>query len=201
MASPRLRYAALLCCFPLPLLMSGAQNVHSVPKLDRSWKTYRNVEWGYCVSYPSRWLRGDALDGAGLFVETGVKKFSKPVGEIDVIVFPEGTVVDHESPVPLTLVDSLKVHLDGLKKFERAEQVEVLESRPMQLLGISALFTKDRYHDPQDRSSWVDEIVFAKYKNRLYRLELTSQTDQLARFEPVFARVVSTFRFECGSGH
>jgi hypothetical protein len=199
MASSSLRYAAFLCCFALPLMPSSSEDVRSIPKLDRSWRTYHNGEWGYCVSYPSRWLRGDAFDGAGLFVETGVKKFSKPLGEIDVIALPDPTTADQGSPVPLTLVESLQVHLDGLRRFERAEQIEVLESRPMQLVGASALFTKDRYHDPQDGSSWVDEIVFAKYKGRLYRLELTSQTDQLPRFEPVFARVVSTFRFECDS--
>jgi hypothetical protein len=165
-------------------------------KQDRSWKAYANPQWGYCVSYPSRWLKGDAFDGAGIYVETGSKKYSRPMGEIDIGVLAE------EAPpaaraTQLKLVDDLETHFDGLKKFERAEAIEILEKRDMELLGNAALFTKDRYYDPQERARWVEEIIFARHKGALYRLELECRDDQLARFEPVFQMFVSTFRFDC----
>ena len=71
----------LLCGFALSSLLRLRAAISI--KADRSWKRYRNTEYGYCVSYPSRWVRGEAFEGAGLFVETGLKKFSRPMGAID----------------------------------------------------------------------------------------------------------------------
>lgn len=190
-------------CWNLPLACAAFLSLFIVPasagsasKQDSAWKRYHNPQWGYCVSYPSRWLKGDAFDGAGIFVEAGVRRRSRPVGEIDVGALPNqsNTVGD---PLAFTLIQSLQAHLDGLKKFERAEEMEVLEKRDTQLFGSSALFTKDRYYDPQDRAKWIDEIVFANRNQTLYRLELECRADQLARFEPVFTHVVSTFQFGC----
>jgi len=168
----------------------------STPRQDGAWKRYQNPQWGYCVSYPSRWLKGDAFDGAGIVVKAGIRRRSRAVGEIDIGAL--SNAAGH--PATLTLVQDLEGHLDGLKKFERAEQIEVLEKREMQLVGSSALFTKDRYYDPQDRAKWVDEIVFANRNGALYRLELECRADQLARFEPVFTRFVSSFQFDCSGG-
>lgn len=164
-----------------------------------AWKRYRNETWGYCVSYPSRWYKGDAFEGSGLFVETGAKKFSKPTGEIDVAAV--SNPAENASPAALTLVSDFQAHLDGLRKFERAERMEVLEQHPIDLLGSSALFTRDRYYDPLERATWIEEIVFAKRKNVLYRLELECRADQMSRFGPVFVRVMQTFEFDCRSRH
>lgn len=189
----------LLCCSVLAGAWIGFAASRSTPlKQDRSWKLYSNPEWGYCVSYPSRWLKGDAFDGAGIFVETGISKYSKPIGSMDVGVLPNrssGVALT----APVNFLDDFKVHLDGLKKFERAESVEILDKREMQILGDSALFIKDSYYDPQDRAKWAEEIVFTRHKGMLYRLELDCRADQLARFEPVFDLFVRTFRFDCAA--
>jgi len=177
------------------LASAGSSN-----RLDNSWKKYRNPKLGYCVSYPTRWYKGDAFEGSGLFVETGAKKFSKPVGEIDVAAV--STPADTGShAASLTLVDDWKLHLDGLAKFERAERMEVLEQRPLTLVGKPALFTKDRYYDPLERATWIEELVFAHREDVVYRLELECRADQVERFEPVFTRFINTFQFECSAGH
>lgn len=183
-------------CFAFVSLCGFLASGGSANRLDTSWKRYRNPQWGYCVSYPRRWYKGDAFEGSGLFVETGAKKFSKPVGEIDVAAV--STPSDNgPKPVLLTLVDDLKLHLAGLAKFERAERMEVLEQRPLSLVGKPALFTKDRYYDPLERATWIEELVFTHRNDTVYRLELECRADQVQRFEPVFTRVVDTFRFEC----
>jgi len=169
-------------------------------RLDHAWKHYRNPQQGYCVSYPSRWYKGDAFEGAGLFVQTGAKQFSKPIGEIDVAAVPIHPEASTEIPA-LALVDDLKVHLAGLAKFERAERMEVLEQRPLDLAGNPALFTKDRYYDPLERATWIEELVFAHRGDVVYRLELECRADQLHRFEPVFTRFVNTFQFDCDAAH
>jgi hypothetical protein len=165
-------------------------------KPETSWKRYRNKQWGYCVSYPSRWFKGEAFEGSGIFVETGVKKHSRPVGEIDIGALPN-KARDPDQPAPISLTENFQLHVEGLKKFERAERLEILEKRPLELFGNSALFTKDRYFDPLDRATWVDEIMLVNRGDTLYRLELECRSDQLARFEPVFAHFVSTFQFDC----
>lgn len=185
-----------LCCFSLITLCGALASAGSSNRLDHSWKQYHNVQRNYCVSYPSRWDKGDAFEGAGLFVETGEKKFSKPLGEIDVAAVP--TRAEDASAASITLVDDLKLHLAGLAKFERAERLEVLEQRPLELSGNPALFSKNRYYDPLDRSTWIEELVFAHRDDVVYRLELQCRADQSERFEPVFTRFINTFQFECG---
>lgn len=168
----------------------------STNRLDHAWKLYRNGQQGYCVSYPSRWSKGEALDGTGLFAQTGVKKFAKPSGEIDVMAFPMNQAHDAK-PVSLTLADDVKSHWAGLVKFERAERMELLEQRPITLAAKPALFTKDRYYDPLERATWIEEVVFAHHGDLVYRLELQCRADELDRFEPVFTRFINTFQFEC----
>ncbi len=185
-------------CFALSSVLALLANAGSTPKQDHAWKRYYNPQWGYCVSYPSRWLKEEAFEGAGIFVKTGVKKRSMPIGEIDVGVLPDAYQPSSGAP-QLSLVDNLHAHLDGLKKFERAQQMQVLEQRPMDLSGKSALYTKERYYDPLDRATLVQEIVFVQQKDSLYRLELECNADQVARFEPVFTRLVSTFQFDCSA--
>ena len=63
--------------------------------------------------------------------------------------------------------------------------------------GIVAT-AEDRYYDPQDRHTWIDEVVFVQRANRLFRLELECAADQLTRFEPVFTHLLNSFQFECG---
>lgn len=188
----------LFSCFAfssaLPMILSGG-----TPRQDSSWKRYYNPQWGFCVSYPARWRKGDAFDGSGLFVETGIKKFSSPIGEMDVAALPGRADSVLQSQV--SFVNDVQVHLEGLKKFERAEHMEVLEQRSMNLTGNAALFTKERYYDPLERAKWVDEIIFTQRDNVLFRLELECRGDQLIRFEPVFTRLVSTFTFDCARPH
>jgi hypothetical protein len=165
-------------------------------KPETSWKLYRNKRWGYCVSYPSRWLKGEAFEGSGMFVETGLKKRSRPVAAIDIGASPNPPE-DPAQATPISLIENFQLHVEGLKKFQRAERLEILEKRAMDLSGNSALFTKDRYFDPLDGATWVDEIVVVNRNETLYTLELECRSDQLARFEPVFSHFVTTFEFDC----
>lgn len=102
---------------------------------------------------------------------------------------------------PVSLGEDLEDHLNGLRKFERAERLEVLSKREISFLGNPALFTKSRYYDPLDRATWMEEVLFVNRAQTLYRLELECRADQLERFEPVFQYLISTFRFDCVGGH
>ena len=187
-------YLMLLSCLAALPFAAIAGNIGTI-KPETSWKLYRNKEWGYCVSYPSRWLKGEAWEGSGIFVKTGVKKHSRPVGEIDIGANKSEGL---DEPTPISLTENFQLHVEGLKKFERAERLEILEKTPVTLSGNSALFTKDRYFDPLDGATWVDEIVLVERNQTLYTLELECRSDQLARFEPVFSHFVSTFQPVCG---
>src|SRR5438270_623208 len=126
----------LLGC--LVLASAWAAKTPSTHRLDSAWKKYSNGDMGYCVSYPSRWLRGVAFEGAGMYFETGTKKYGRPSGEMDVSAFSDVKPVEY-----------LQTHLEGLKKFERAENLQVLEQRDIPIPGTTASFTKDTYFDPQ----------------------------------------------------
>lgn len=131
-----------------------------------------------------------------MFVKTGLKKRSRPVAAIAIGAFPNPPE-DHTQPTPIRLIENFQLHVEGVKKFQRAQRLEILEKRAMDLSGNSALFTKDRYFDPLDGATWVDEIVLVDRNETLYTLELECRSDQLARFETVFRRFVSTFDFDC----
>ncbi|MGH9585107.1 MAG: hypothetical protein ACRD4O_19480 [Bryobacteraceae bacterium] len=184
----------LLACALLVGLASGAGRTN---RLDRgTWKRYRNRQFGYCVSYPSRWVKGEASYGAGIWVEAGRKKQLSPLGEMDV-----GALANTGADVktaPASLLGDLTAHLQGMKRFERARRMRIVERRAIDILGSSALLLKDRYDDPLDGTAWVDEAIFTGRKEAVYRLELECRADQIARFEPVFERFSGSFRFECG---
>src|SRR4051794_12878477 len=116
----------LILVVSLLLGATGPIRAGSVLRQDRAWKVYLNRATGFCVSYPSRWYRSETYDGSGLAVTTGMKKhFSIPVGSMDVSALAIPAAQLH--PASLALDDDFDIQLAGLKKFARAEQVEVLE--------------------------------------------------------------------------
>lgn len=187
---------ALLCGLAFSSLLAAAWG-HGIfdQRLDRSWKRYRNTEYGYCVSIPSRWVKGVAFEGAGLYVKTGMQRFSRPVGAIDFEAL-ESTPKDARV-LASSLADSLQDHLTGLRKFERAERMEILEKRETSVQGNAALFAKDRYYDPQERATWMEEVLFVNRNETVYRFELDCKADQIERFAPVFEHLVGTVQFDC----
>lgn len=90
-----------------------------------------------------------------------------------------------------------QTHLDGLKRFARAKDLRVLDQRETDLLGRSALWAKDSYTDPLDRTSWIEEMVLTRRLDVLYRIELECRSDQAARFESVFNQIVASFQPNC----
>jgi hypothetical protein len=166
--------------------------------MDRSWKRYRNPTLGYCVSYPARWSRGSAFDGSGLFLETGIRNSAQPGGEIDIGPLSEGDEATADARVkPSELTENLREHLDGLQKFARAERLEVIDQHSLAFQGSTALFAKNRYYDPLERASWMEEVIFVRHKGEVYRIELQCRPDQIKRFEAVFTYLVNSFEFDC----
>jgi hypothetical protein len=129
-----------------------------------------------------------------MYVETGVKKFSLPIGEIDVSVVRDGVV---------PLEDYLKLHIESLQKFERARDVEVLETRAITLHDVSGVLMRNRYFDPQDARPWIDEVAVVTQRDseKIFRLELECRADSLQRFEAVFTRVLNSFHLDCNERH
>jgi len=171
----------------------------SVLRQDRAWKVYLNRTNGFCISYPSRWAKSETYDGSGLAVTSGMKKHSPiPVGSMDVSAFASSGPQVHS--VSLALDDEFDLQLAGLRKFARAEQVEILEKRTVTLGTNPSLFVKVRYLDPRDRKFWIDELIFARDQHLSYRLELESRADQIQRFEANFTQFVNSFQMNCGRG-
>src|SRR5437764_3937533 len=141
------RFLALAC---VTLAVSDSGSAASALRQDRAWKVYLNRSTGFCISYPSRWAKSETYDGSGLAVATGMKRHSPiPVGSMDVsaLAIPGFQV----RAAAMALDDDFDVQLAGLKKFARAEQVEIMERRTFTLAASPSLFVKIRYLDPRDR--------------------------------------------------
>jgi hypothetical protein len=193
---PGLIRRSVFLSFALSSLFSVLAAASSTRSLDSAWKPYFNPQGKYCVSYPAKWYRADAFEGSGLYVMVGVKKHSRATGEIDVAFFSGPAAVPaHAATVSLN--DNFQSHVEGLKRFERAERIQVLDQHPLEVAGNAALLTKDQYYDPQDRSTWTEEVLFVMRGKDVYRVELECKADQLKRFEPVFSHLISTLQFDC----
>jgi hypothetical protein len=194
-----LRNGIPVICFAVLSLLGVPVESASTPanRLDLAWAQYYNPDGRYCVSYPQRWYKSDAFDGSGLYVMSGPKKHTRATGEIDVVLFHEPGSNDLHTAT-ISLKDSFNSHVEGLQKFERAERIKVLEQHPMTVAGVAGLFTKDKYYEPQDRSYWMEEIIFLGRGTDVYRLEMECKAEQVARFEPVFSHLVQSFQFNCG---
>ena len=189
-----LRNGSFFCCaFFVFLAVPGWTGS---PSESGRWKIYYNSVGQYCISYPTRWIPAEAFEGAGLVLKPGMKMHATSVAEIDVEALPNARAQVNDTAGEI-LLHELEAHLDGLKMFERAERVKLLEKRDMQFFGAPALFVKDSYYDAQERTAWVDELILAHRAGQLFRLELTSLADALMRYEPVFTRFASTFQFDC----
>lgn len=186
--------------------MQDAERPHT-ERNDKVWKRYRNAELGYCVSYPARWAKGDAFDGSGLYVRTWNRQTPNSTGAIDVgpVNLPSDAADSKLKPVILKTADldeGLAEHIAGLKKFVRAERMEVLTQQHLTVQGSEALYAKDTYYDPLERKTWVEEVVFVQRSGvgrnaSLFRLELQCPPDRIDRFEPVFAYLVNSLEFDC----
>lgn len=100
----------------------------------------------------------------------------------------------------VTLDDDFDLQVTGLKKFARAEHIEILAKRAVSLGPNPSLFVKIRYLDPRDRRLWIDEVVFSRRESLTYRLELEARADQVQRFEANFTQFVNSFHMDCGHG-
>ncbi len=177
------RTLPLFACFSL----AGSALAGLFPRQDRSWSNYYNPKANYCVDYPSRWITGDAFEDFGFYL----KPDDKYLTEIDVTALP-----DHNSAT--TLIEEFQAHIDSLRKFELAGNIQILARREILLFGSPALSTKYSYFDPQNSATMLDEVVFAIHAGILYRLELATRAgDQRKRFEVVFQRLITSFRFDC----
>ena len=127
-----------------------------------------------------------------------MQKFSRPVGAIDFEAIASAPG-DARLLLPVNLADSLQDHLVGLQKFERAERMEILEKREMSVQGSAALFAKHKYYDPQERATWMEEVLFVNRNATVYRFELDCKSDQIERFAPVFEHLVGTVQFDCAN--
>ncbi len=94
---------------------------------------------------------------------------------------------------------NLQDHLDVLQKFERAERMEILEKREVRMQGNDGLYTKHRYYDPQERATWMEEVLFVNRNDTVYRFELDCRADQIERFAAVFEHLVGTVEFDCAN--
>ena len=101
--------------------------------------------------------------------------------------------------LPVNLDRDLQDHLDVLQKFERAERMEILEKREVRMQGNNGLFTKHRYYDPQERATWMEEVLFVNKNDTVYRFELDCRADQIDRFAAVFEHLVGTVQFDCAN--
>ncbi len=170
-----------------PFIAAAAHAPGTSFKQDLSWKRYSDPQSGFCLQYPKRWMRQDMGDGDGVAFSTGVKRYSMPTGEMDVTVLS----------TPDDSAELLQAHLDGMKRFVRAERIQILDRRKMTVDGNAAMLTKDQYRDALEKADWTEEIIVAKRDDKLYRLEMVCRSDQVARFEQVFGRLVDSFAFGC----
>ncbi len=177
------------------LASSALMSAESQPRQDRAWKHYVDKGTGYCISYPSRWIRSNEHAAGSFYVTTGISRYSMPIALLDVSTTAEDT--QEGSAPPVSLDSDYQSHVEGLQKFVRVSDLQTLDQRKLTVGGQPALFTRAQYADPKERSDWMDAVVLLHWDHVLYRLELQSKATSWPRFEPVFQHFVESFRTDC----
>jgi hypothetical protein len=161
------------------------------------WKLYSNVRWGFCISYPVAWHLHEGFDRTGMDVSPPRAGLQSEGSGVWVGALPN-QLVDTTSGPPMTLDQNFRVKLDGLRKYDGAQDIHVLRRRITRFLGDAALATVLHYRDPVSGATWVVETLWFNHKQAVYSLELRCRPRELNYLKPIYAKMLRTFSYSCG---
>ena len=154
-------------------------------------KQYCHPEHGFCFQYPSSWVSlGAIFDGNGIVIAPPQKQDRALWDEVTVALMippPEG---DEE---PLSLDQAIDKAVASVR--EGGQNFDTVERQQRTVDGNPAQVVKLHYVDKSTSHEWIEELVFVEGpESEIYSAGLKCAPESLARLEPLFLRIVDSWR-------
>jgi hypothetical protein len=179
-----------LVCAALFAFVPLAPAQTSAPRHFPTARKYCHESLGFCFWYPTSWkLLGEVFDGNGVVIA--------PDQNDDRALWDVITVA-----MVAPSSESGGATLDGL--IDRAtsamrdagQNFETLQRQERSVAGNPAQLLKARYRETKTERDWIEELVFIEGpQNEVYSVGLKCAPDHLAKLEPAFNRVLTTWKF------
>lgn len=172
-------------------------------KQSAQWSHCRNARWGFCVDYPASWKASEAKDGSGIKLYPRANEKASSATYISIGGLPDqpdvgnANIVLDDSP-PLDLEGNFMRALDGLREYDHATDIRVLEKRKLAFQGYGALSTKYEYRRGADATLWQSDTIWINKEYIIFTATLFGRPEELRNLEPVYQDIVKHhFRLVC----
>lgn len=156
-------------------------------------REYHNERYDFSFQYPAQWEINEALNGGGVTIAPKQGPYLPKIGVGGEVVQANGA--GHSR----TLEEDFESHLASMRKWRpHAEQhirnILVQKKEAISFQGVEAIASTITY-DIGDQS-WVDIGIFFHTQDDHYAfsIELHCESDKTAVFQPVYDKIVQTFR-------
>jgi hypothetical protein len=182
----------LALALSLGLVSAATAQTSSKPAAKAAtWKEYCHPDYGYCFKYPASWVSlGMIFNGNGIVVAPPQKEDRALWDEVTVALMvppPEGD----EDPVSIdqAIQKAVSSVRDSGQSFDTLQrQQRTVDGQPAQLIKL-------KYADKSTGREWIEVLVFvAGPDSEIYSAALKSSPESLARIEPLFSRIVDSWK-------
>jgi|SRR5271169_2159929 len=168
-----------------------AQTASKAPHKALPWKQYCHAEEGFCFKYPPSWsMLGEIFDGNGVVVA--------PPQNGDRAVWDEVTVALVIPPPdsdgdPVSIDQAIEKAVSSVR--ESGQNFETLQRQRRTVDGKPAELVKLHYIEKSTGRVWIEQLIFVEGpESEIYSVALKSGPSSLARMEPLFARIVESWK-------
>jgi len=157
---------------------------------------YWNRRWNFCIDYPSAWVPYEPFDRSGVELRASGNRAS--TGVISVGGLPTQAREDDPSKLQ-TPLEQLEWALQEMGRSDEVQVLKAKEKGSREVAGHPGANVTFSYRDHS--GSWLaKELNFAQGEVT-FSLGLKERREDQDKFEPVFERVVQSFRLDCRSAH
>ncbi len=160
------------------------------------WKTYRNTNYNFSLSYPSGgWSKDEGVDRNGVRLALRDKRQFHLRPEIEA-----GGAVGQPSDADETrsrnIEEDFQVGLDGLENYSNARNLSVLSKVSTKVQGLPAIVSTIRFEDSSNGHVWFNKeiLIHGVGDSPTYHLTLHCSPDDASVLVPLFDKICKTFR-------
>ena len=189
---PRLwRHLALVCLLGGLVSAATAQTLTKPASKTQPLKEYCHPDYGFCFKYPSSWVSlGPIFDGNGIVVAPPQKQDRALWDEVTVALMippPEG---DEDL---VTIDQAIDKAVSSVR--ESGQNFDTVQRQQRMVDGNPAQVVKLHYVDKSSSREWIEELVFVEGPDsEIYSAGLKCAPDSLPRMEPLFTRIVDSWK-------
>jgi hypothetical protein len=176
----------------LLLVSVGAAQTSAKPAPKAAaWKEYCHPDYGFCFKYPSSWISlGPIFDGNGIVVAPPQNQDRALWDEVTVAMMippPEG---DEE---PVSIDEAIEKAVSSVRA--SGQNFDTVQRQQRTVDGNPAQVLKLHYVDKSSGREWIEELVFVQGpESEIYSAGLKCTPESLERIEPLFSRIVDSWR-------